>query len=103
MKRSPKITRSEPALNLLDRLSDRRLSVFKTARDPKPNGTMTLGEFFDAIANKPLPVQEKIRAGRKQLKESSLSAVMLSGTVRERRANDNLAEHSGLIQVDCDH
>jgi len=83
------------------------VSYFKNAYDTKPLGRpRPLDELFDQIATRSLPLQDKIRgeeseAKRNRLKER-LPGVTLSGIFSPTRANKNLIQHSGVLQIDID-
>src|SRR6266545_794581 len=114
-----------PAKTALDQ---KQVSWFKSATSKLPSKTSTLREVFDVIENGKLPLQDKIRKlqdewlrakeqhGEKSdeakaiykkkqaLKEKSwLPAVSLSALFNGKRANENVSEHTGLLQIDIDH
>jgi hypothetical protein len=129
MKRSPKNNRSAAShANLPDSLPDRRVSWFKSATSKTPYKTATLAETFRQIESKRLPLQDRIRAlqekwaaavkahgpdspeakaiykEKQRLKEKSwLPAFSLSALFDGKRANQNVSEHSGALQIDIDH
>ncbi len=100
-----------------------RVSCFKSATSKSPYKTSTLGEIFNEIATHKIPLQDKIRALQeritaaktedeaKQLRKekqilkerTTLTAFALSALFKGKRANANIAEHSGVLQVDIDH
>jgi hypothetical protein len=111
--------------NLLDQ---KQVSCFKSATSKLPEKTATLGEIFRQIETGRLPLQEKIRKlqekwqaakdefgeksdeakaiykEKQKLKEKSwLPAFSLSALFNGKRANENVAQHTGLLQIDIDH
>jgi AAA domain/BT4734-like, N-terminal domain len=131
MSRSPKKkSRGDSDRNLpeISPLESRRISCFKSATSKLPDRTATLREIFTQIETGKLPIQQKIRDLQEQwlaakqrygeksdqakaiykkkqaLKEKSwLPAFSLSALFNGKRANENVAEHSGLLQIDIDH
>jgi len=129
MKRSSRSKDStEPGGKLPDFLSDRRVSIFKSATSKTPSKVATLDEIFQQIESKRLPLQDKIRKLQEQwiqakaahgeksdeaktiyrekqkLKEKSwLPAFSLSALFNGKRANENVSQHSGALQIDIDH
>lgn len=109
-------------------LESRQVSCFKSATSKLPFKSATLGEIFHTIESGRLPIQDKIRTlqeewiaakdnfgeksdearaiykKKQNLKEKSwLPAFSLSALFNGKRANENVAEHSGLLQIDIDH
>ena len=118
-------SKSAPTPHSLD---SKQVSWFKSATSKLPSKTSTLREVFATIESGKLPIQDKIRAlqeqwqeakeqhgeksdeakaiyrKKQQLKEKSwLPAFSLSALFNGKRANENVAEHTGLLQIDIDH
>jgi hypothetical protein len=94
------------------------VSLFKDAKATKPEGDpLALDKVFGRIATRQLPKQKEIRQLRAQIElngatkelekkihrlKESLPGVTLSATFAPTRANKNLVQHSGVLQIDID-
>jgi len=77
------------------------VSVFKNAKTPVPTGIMDFTAYLSGIRDGLW--QDEIlnyRAGKRE--KTTLTSVTPSGTFKESRANKNLLEHSGFINIDVD-
>jgi len=77
------------------------ISVYKNAKAPTPLNTMDFNAYLYGVRDGQW--QDEIlnyRAGKRD--KLTLTAVTPSGTFKESRANKNLDEHSGFINIDID-
>ena len=77
------------------------ISIYKNAKSPTPLSTMEFNSYISGIRDGQW--QDEIlnyRAGKRE--KLTLTAVTPSGTFKESRANKNLNEHSGFINIDVD-
>lgn len=77
------------------------ISVYKNAKAPTPLNTMEFNSYLYGVRDGQW--QDEIldyRAGKRE--KLTLTAVTPSGTFKESRANKNLDEHSGFINIDVD-
>jgi len=99
---------TDPAIPVAELLA-RKVSYFASVHETSPSQAMTVGGVLDAIRDgrwrEPMEaMRADFREGRQadyKAKKEALPAVTFSG-VFDRRANDGLRTHSGLLCLDFD-